>query len=280
MPHQRRKSGPYSANSSTTDVRKAVTATPTQYKRPAMTRRHTPSNAQKLGRGHREANSEVWDNDERESFPSIGMNTNIHLSCMTCEKQFVPHDEMFLYCSDACRRVDQNTSSHQAASVHSYYGAVHNSYAHYPGDKSEPRDIAQLDALQQLSPASPGTALNYHTSAMSALRSLNVRPPSPPSPTGSGIWPFSRSSATSPNNSYTRPSTSGLFSSASTYDLGYGGTYSHDSASGAMDRPLPSRNPGAAARGQRASSLSSPCCLGDFGHRHALAAAVCPPRTP
>lgn len=34
-----------------------------------MTRRHTPSNAQKLGRGNREHNSEVWDNDERESFP-------------------------------------------------------------------------------------------------------------------------------------------------------------------------------------------------------------------
>ncbi|PNP50927.1 hypothetical protein THARTR1_08548 [Trichoderma harzianum] len=247
MPHQRRKSGPYSANSSTTDVRKAVTATPTQYKRPTMTRRHTPSNAQKLGRGNREHSSEVWDNDERESFPQY---------CMTCEKQFVPYDEMFLYCSDACRRVDQNSSSQQAATVHSYYGAVHNSYAHYPGDKSEPRDIVPRASPSRPSsmhfsnspPASPGTTLNYHTSAMSALRSLNVRPPSPPSPTGSGIWPFSRSSATSPNNSYTRPSTSGFFSSASTYDLGYGGTYSHEAASGAMDRPLPSRNPGGSSR--------------------------------
>ncbi|KKP07656.1 hypothetical protein THAR02_00192 [Trichoderma harzianum] len=249
MPHhQRRKSGPYSANSSTTDVRKAVTATPTQYKRPAMTRRHTPSSAQKLGRGNREHNSEVWDNDERESFPQY---------CMTCEKQFVPYDEMFLYCSDACRRVDQtSSSSQQAATVHSYYGAVHNSYAHYPGDKSEPRDIVPRASPSRPSsmhfsnspPASPGTTLNYHTSAMSALRSLNVRPPSPPSPTGSGIWPFSRSSATSPNNSYTRPSTSGFFSSASTYDLGYGGAYSHDTASGAMDRPLPSRNPGSSSR--------------------------------
>ncbi|KAH6610421.1 hypothetical protein Trco_000441 [Trichoderma cornu-damae] len=246
MPHQRRKSGPYTANSSTTDVRKAVTATPAQYKRPTMTRRHTPSGAQKPGRGHREHGDEVWDHDERESFPQF---------CMTCEKQFVPHGDMFLYCSDACRRVDRDSCS-QPATVHSYYGATHHGYSHYPSDKPEPRDIVPRASpsrpnsmhLSNSPPASPGTTLSYHTSAMSALRSLNVRPPSPPSPTGSGIWPFSRSSATSPNNSYTRPSTSGFFSSASAYDLGHGGAYSHEAGSGGMERPLPSRNPSGSSR--------------------------------
>lgn len=112
MPHQRRKSGPYTANSSTTDVRKTVTATPAQYKRPAMTRRQTPSSAQKPGRVHREPSNEVWDNDERESFPQFWYGDTfpvcdaarllltLVLYSMTCEKQFVPYDEMFLYCSD------------------------------------------------------------------------------------------------------------------------------------------------------------------------------------
>lgn len=80
-----------------------------------MTRRHTPSNAQKLGRGNREHNSEVWDNDERESFPQYWyghaspvcgaakrpFSLTLVSYSMTCEKQFVPYDEMFLYCSDA-----------------------------------------------------------------------------------------------------------------------------------------------------------------------------------
>ncbi|KAL6891310.1 hypothetical protein HDV57DRAFT_291612 [Trichoderma longibrachiatum] len=249
MPHQRRKSGPYTAAASTTDVRKAVTATPAQYKRPAMTRRHTPSAAQKLGRGGRETDTEIWDNDERESFPQY---------CMICEKEFHTHDELVLYCSDACRRVDQDSSA-QAKSVRSYYSSVYVNQRRILTESlagSEPRDIVPRASPSRPSsmhfstspPASPDTALNYHTSAMSALRSLNVRPPSPPSPAGSGIWPFSRSSATSPNNSYTRPSASLLYSHPSTLDLAYGGTYSHEAGSGGMDRPLPSRTPGGSSR--------------------------------
>lgn len=100
-------------------------------------------------------------------------------------------------------------------------------------------------------PVTPGTgsAAYQHTSAISALRSLNVRPPSPPSPTGSSnnLWPFSRSAATSPHNSYSRPSAA-YFSS--TYDGGYygGGAYTYDVSSGGMDRPLPSRHPGTYSR--------------------------------
>ncbi|KAL6867900.1 hypothetical protein J3F83DRAFT_78668 [Trichoderma novae-zelandiae] len=247
MPHQRRKSGPLTATASTTDVRKAVAATPTQYKRPAMIRRHTPSTAQKLGRGGREVNTEIWDNDERESFPQY---------CTICETEFHTHNESVLYCSDACRRVDQDSSA-QAKSVRSYYTSVYaRERAILKETMSEPRDIVPRASpsrpssmhLTNSPPASPDTTLNYHTSAMSALRSLNVRPPSPPSPSGSGIWPFSRSSATSPNNSYTRPSASLLYGHPSTYDLGYGGAFSHEAGSGGMDRPLPSRTPGGSSR--------------------------------
>lgn len=60
-----------------TDVRKAVTATDpsTKFRRPGMTRRHTPVSAQKLGQSHRERERErdrhdAWD-DERESFPQF-----------------------------------------------------------------------------------------------------------------------------------------------------------------------------------------------------------------
>ncbi|EHK47992.1 uncharacterized protein TrAtP1_000701 [Trichoderma atroviride] len=237
MPHQRRKSGPYSTHSSTTDVRKTVAATPAHYKRPAMTRRHTPSSAQKLGRGNREY-TEVYEN-ERESFPQF---------CMTCEKQFIPHGEM-LYCSETCRWSDQDSSSQQPSSVHSYFSAAHTAQPNYTLGKPEPRDIVPRASPSRPSsmhftnspPATPGSTLNYHTSAMSALRSLNMRPPSPTSPTGSGIWPFSRSSATSPNNSYTR------HSSGHTYDPGYGSAYSHEAASGGMERPLPPRNPGSSS---------------------------------
>ncbi|KAF7550787.1 hypothetical protein G7Z17_g5453 [Cylindrodendrum hubeiense] len=111
MHHSRKKSGHGLPNTSLTDVRKAVTATdPSKYKRPAMTRRQTP---QKLGRSQRERErewSESWE-DERESFPQF---------CMTCEKQFIPHDDMGLYCSDSCRRIDQTSTSQPASSVRNY----------------------------------------------------------------------------------------------------------------------------------------------------------------
>lgn len=80
--HHRRKSGHASANSSTTDVRKAVTLTELSAKysskssRPApMTRRTTPQSAQKLGKSprdrEREWDEERWWEDERESFPQF-----------------------------------------------------------------------------------------------------------------------------------------------------------------------------------------------------------------
>ncbi|KAJ4170115.1 hypothetical protein NW754_006258 [Fusarium falciforme] len=248
MHHSRKKSGHGLPNTSSTDVRKTVTATdPSKYKRPVMTRRHTP---QKLGRSQRERErerTESWE-DERESFPQF---------CMTCEKQFIPRDDMFLYCSDSCRRVDQTSTSQPASSVRHYASA---NYPFYTAGNPEPKDIIPRASPSRPSsmllsspPATPGPGASayQHTSAISALRSLNVRPPSPPSPTGSStnLWPFSRSAATSPHSSYGRPSAA-YFSS--TYDGGYygagSGAYTYDVTSAGMDRPLPSRHPGTYSR--------------------------------
>lgn len=107
-------------------------------------------------------------------------------------------------------------------------------------------------------PESPGTSKHY-PSALTALRSLNTRPPSPPSPAESsgGIWPFGRSSATSPSNSYSRPSSS-FFSS--TYDSGYGGGgYTYDVGSVGVDyRPLPSRHPAGYSSRPKSIELVTP----------------------
>ncbi|RBR16687.1 uncharacterized protein FIESC28_06840 [Fusarium coffeatum] len=270
MHHTRRKSGHGLSNNSSTDVRKTSTTTDSsKYKRPVMTRRHTP---QKLGRSQRERERECsasWE-DERESFPQFcpghgdgdAVMFRYHaargfIGFMTCEKQFIPHDDMFLYCSDNCRRVDQTTSSQPASSVNHYASS---NYPFYSAGHPEPKDIIPRASPSRPSsillnspPGTPGTGAPayQHTSAISALRSLNVRPPSPPSPTGSSsnLWPFSRSAATSPYNSYSRPSAPYL---SSTYDGGYygagGSAYNYEVTSGGMDRPLPSRQPSTYSR--------------------------------
>ncbi|OAA38075.1 hypothetical protein NOR_06820 [Metarhizium rileyi] len=254
MHNPRRKPG-HGHNTSMTDVRKSVTASDltSKQKRPGMTRRHTPVNAQKLGRSHRERERErgyqdAWE-DERESFPQY---------CMICEKQFVPHDERHLYCSETCRRVDQQKSSSHPSQMRAYSVSGNNSY--YSLGKPEPSDIIPRAApsrpnsmhFSQSPPASPGTGSgSHHISALSALRSLNIGPPSPPSPigsTGGSLWPFSRSAATSPASSYRRPS--GPYMS-STYETGHyhgTGAYTYDAGSHGLDRPLPIRHPGAYSR--------------------------------
>lgn len=151
---------------------------------------------------------------------------------MTCEKQFLPHDDKFLYCSEPCRRLDQQSSSSSSTST------LHNYTPSYDLDSHSPRDI-----IPQASPSRPNSTLfstsptttshhttysYHHESAVSALRSslsASARPPSPGSPTSSSsIWPFRRSSAaTSDSSSYYK---------SSTYDPTY------------YERPpLPSRQP-------------------------------------
>lgn len=140
----------------------------------------------------------------------------------------------------SCRRVDQ--SSNTTATMPRSYNI--GNYPFYATSEPEPRDI-----IPQASPSRPNSMLysnsppaphtttpSYHASAVSALRSINARPPSPPSPSmgSTHFWPFNNRS---PNSSFTRPS-AGYFSS--TYDGGYSnGYYTYDAGSSSMDRPLP-----------------------------------------
>ncbi|KAL7626256.1 hypothetical protein AAE478_003026 [Parahypoxylon ruwenzoriense] len=242
MHHSRRKSGHGSTNSSTTDVRKVMTTSDlSKPRRPqTLTRKSTPQTVQKLGKNprdrEREWEEERWFEDERESFPQF---------CMTCEKQFTPQDEKFLYCSEACREHDQSASlpSHPAARGHDSFGA---SLPFYSAGNAEPRDIIPRASPSRWSPPTTPTGGQY-TSAVSALRSLSIRPVSPTSPiSGNAIWPFTRSAITSPSTSYTK-STSNFYSS--TYDNGYVVTgYGYNQGGTTSDRPLPSRRPGAYSR--------------------------------
>ncbi|ROT38332.1 hypothetical protein SODALDRAFT_324706 [Sodiomyces alkalinus F11] len=254
MHHHRRKSGHGLANTSMTDVRKAVTATdPTRLKRPttSLSRRTTPVAVQKLGRNPKDRErdwQESW-YDERESFPQY---------CMTCEKQFLPHDEKHLYCSEACRKCDQ-TSSPIGETRHELYGHNSTTHALYAEEIPEHRDI-----IPRASPSRPdsnyfhpplardnGTS-HYHTSAISALRSLNVGASSPPSSSlsaQSSLWPFARSGGTSPSTSYGR--VGGSTTSCSAYEAGWTATghgLPYSSGAGGMDRPLPTRRPTGYAR--------------------------------
>lgn len=150
--------------------------------------------------------------------------------------------------STRCRMHDQNSTALSTAP--SRYTSSHQAtqYPFYSGPP-EPRDIVPR--------ASPSRPSSTHisppvtpTSAISALKSLSIRPASPTSPVGtyhSSIWPFSGRSVTttSPNNSYSRPTTT-FFSS--TYDGTYYGTGGSDTYGTSSDRPLPSRRPAAYSR--------------------------------
>ncbi|RWA04607.1 hypothetical protein EKO27_g10500 [Xylaria grammica] len=173
---------------------------------------------------------------------------------MTCEKQFIAQDERFLYCSEACRRHDQNATTSSHSSVRTYGSYSNGSLPFHASGNPEPRDIIpraspSRPSSNYFSPPTTPTSSQY-TSAVSALRSLSLRPPSPPSPVSmnASIWPFTRSAVTSPSSSYTQPHN--VYSS--TYDGGYqSSTYTYTGSGSGMvtsDRPLPMRNPPAYSR--------------------------------
>ncbi|KAI1437689.1 hypothetical protein GGR50DRAFT_20339 [Xylaria sp. CBS 124048] len=244
MHHNRRKPSHVSTNSSTTDIRKVGSAAdPSRTRRPqALTRKSLPQPLHSPGKNSRDYekvyDGDQFSDDERESFPQF---------CMTCEKQFVAQDERFLYCSEACRKNDQNattTSSHLGLGGYGNY--LSDSPSYYASENLEARDI-----IPRASPSRPNSTYYQpptssggyqYTSAVSALRSLNIRSPSPPSSVSmnGSIWPFTRSAATSPSSSYTKPDV---------YPSTYDGAY-HHAGSGVTtsDRPLPSRNSPAYSR--------------------------------
>jgi hypothetical protein len=136
---------------------------------------------------------------------------------------------------------DQNSAS---AVPNRYSTSQQDQYPVYSAPP-EPRDI-----IPRASPSRPtSTLMSPPTtpadvpSAISALKSLSIRPASPASPVGtyqSTLWPFGGRSVTtsSPKNSYTK-TTPGVFSS--TYDCTY---YTATDCYGTShERPLPSRRP-------------------------------------
>lgn len=150
-----------------------------------------------------------------------------------------------------CRRYDQQKTTTAQVYPSRHMSDQSANYPYYATGHPEPRDIIPRASPSRPSPnhfsppVTPNTA--SHTTAISALRSLStMRPPSPPSPSSAyhpSIWPFTRSAATSPSGSYTRP-TSGIY--PSTYDGAY---YGNGVAAGYdMERPLPSRRPGVYSR--------------------------------
>ncbi|KAK7908276.1 hypothetical protein PG985_015579 [Apiospora marii] len=252
MHHTRRKSGHGSTNTSMSDVRKAVTVSDlSRPRRPqTLSRKSTPQVLQKLGKTQRsrekELEEERWWEEERESFPQF---------CMTCEKQFIPQDEAYVYCSEACRKYDQGSSSNPSAyPIPRTQEIIGGNLPFYAAGHPEPRDIIpraspSRPSSNYFSPPTTPTSTQY-TTAISALRSLTTRPPSPPSPTtaSAAMWPFTRSAAVSPSTSYQKPTN--FYSS--TYDGGYGASgYGYGPTSGGvggLDRPLPSRKPGTKGR--------------------------------
>ncbi|GKT88404.1 hypothetical protein Ct61P_06254 [Colletotrichum tofieldiae] len=127
-------------------------------------------------------------------------------------------------------------------------------YPFYAIGNPEPRDIvpraspSRPSSMHFSPPTTPGATTTtsgggQYSSAISALRSLSIRPPSPPSPTSShpSLWPFTKSSTNSPSTSYNR-GTSSFF--PATYDGGYAANgYAYNYSSSGMDRPLPTRRP-------------------------------------
>ncbi|KAK6950102.1 hypothetical protein Daesc_008428 [Daldinia eschscholtzii] len=260
MHHSRRRSGHASTNSSTTDVRKVgTTSDVSKPRRPqTLTRKSTPQTVLKLGKNprdrEREWEEERWVEDERESFPQfcLASASESPFDLDAAARFAVEVVSLMFYLTsfcawEGCRERDQNASvraasSHHPSRGHDGFGA---NFPYYSVGNSEPRDIIPRASPSRWSPPTTPTTGQY-TNAVSALRSLSIRPVSPTSPIpGNVVWPFTRSAVTSPSTSYTK-SANNFYSS--TYDNGYAVTSYGYAQGGMTDRPLPSRKPGAYSR--------------------------------
>ncbi|KAH7123182.1 hypothetical protein EDB81DRAFT_227053 [Dactylonectria macrodidyma] len=112
-----------------------------------MTRRYNRSKIPRCRTEHEQELSILMEEDG-EIFPHF---------CLTCEKEFIPHDHMFLFCSEDCRRIDQATIPAPAASAchHTTYN-----YPFYSALTPAPRDI-----IPQASPSRPTIGLPNSISA-------------------------------------------------------------------------------------------------------------------
>lgn len=82
----------------------------------------TPSTGRSEHR--RERDDEERGRDSGESFPQF---------CMTCEKQFLPANNTFLYCSETCRLHDQSAPTRSSTSA-----SYTSSSSHFPAQSSPP----------------------------------------------------------------------------------------------------------------------------------------------
>ncbi|KAI6380253.1 hypothetical protein MCOR25_001682 [Pyricularia grisea] len=261
----RRRSG--HGPSVTTEVKKPVSVSehsqtsstrskppPSSSSRPNMTRRTTTQSSHKSGsRSSRDRErdwdreQEHWYEEQRESFPQY---------CMSCEKQFVPQDDRFLYCSETCRVHDHNSSAVTPSSQHSssrgsYASPVSytsTNYPYYSVEYSESRDI-----IPRASPSRPSSmhysppatsSMAYHGPTLSALRSLSIQDDSPPSPTTASVYHTYNTAASARG----APSPATSYSSRPNPKKGYSSTYDNSayyadySDVPSLDRPLPRRS--------------------------------------
>lgn len=196
-----------------TSERKSSRSAPLSRKTTPQFITKTPSGS---GRLHREREDEERGRDSGESFPQF---------CMTCEKQFLPANNTFLYCSEACRLHDQapppptiRTNSYSAYGTSppptphtryfSSYPSASHSLAHEEGPdiiprfsptQSRPRSYFNSDPYPSSSyqpPPSPERTQSSST-ALASLRELATalpkssrerrEPESPPKSSASSI---------------------------------------------------------------------------------------------
>ncbi|KAK7951686.1 uncharacterized protein PG986_007414 [Apiospora aurea] len=252
MHHTRRKSGHGSTNTSMSDVRKAVTVSDlSRPRRPqTLSRKSTPQTLQKLGKTQRDREKELqeerWWEEERESFPQF---------CMTCEKQFIPQDERYVYCSEACRKYDQSSSSNPSAYPIPRTQDILGGICRFmqPGTRSRATSSRELRHHARAQPTSHhlrrllarNIRLPYQHCGLSPLaRQVHLHQQRPVQACGR----LRGDAAVSPSTSYSKPNN--FYSS--TYDGGYGmpgyGYRLSSGGAGGLDRPLPSRKPGTKGR--------------------------------
>ncbi|KAH7020534.1 hypothetical protein EDB80DRAFT_703147 [Ilyonectria destructans] len=119
-----------------------------------MTRRYTLSKIPRYRTEHEQQESSNFIDEDGEVFPHF---------CMTCEKEFIPHDHMFLFCSESCRTIDQTTTSSSAAPA---YHRTTDNYPFYSALAPAPGDI-----IPQASPSRPTVGFISSASASPGIGS-------------------------------------------------------------------------------------------------------------
>lgn len=134
-------------------------------------RRVTPQVITKAGRS-KERESQYLEKDNGESFPQF---------CMTCEKQFTPANNTFLYCSEDCRLHDQAPTYTSRSNPYATAPSsppltpfMSSAALHFP---EEPRDIVPRLSPTQSRPRSYFNSSPYPTDFSSAYHAPSASLP-------------------------------------------------------------------------------------------------------